>query len=197
MFARHPPRIVGKHSWNCRLRQYSCKNASRRPCSRCIEIERVEFLGTNVAHQERRAVRREAAPGNPRCYDAPEAHETGHMLQFSVCDAHSGDGWFRAVTTVEVHILAVSRPLWKPDTCLCQLRPLLCPPLHFQSTTLDFSSHASQGGQGFVATLLKRASLKISSRCHAAQTSGHYGNESRNCSRPYACTASLRLRGFP
>src|SRR6266849_10241591 len=73
---------------------------------------------------------------------------------------------------------------------------LLCPPLHFQSTTLDFSSHASQGGQGFVATLLKRASLKISSRCHAAQTSGHYGNESRNCSRPYACTASLRLRGF-
>ena len=75
--AGYPPRIVGKHSRNSRLHHIPARTRS---CSGLFKVQSVDFLGTDVTHEQGRSVRREAAPGDPRRDDAPQSSEAGNTL---------------------------------------------------------------------------------------------------------------------
>src|SRR2546427_8240778 len=99
--------------------------AASRPELWGLEVEGVDFLGADIAHQEWRPLRSEAAPRKPHGHDATEVLQVSHPFQFTIRDAGAIDRRIPTGTGVEVNILVVGRPLCEAYTGVGQLRPSL------------------------------------------------------------------------
>jgi hypothetical protein len=60
-----------------------------RSSSGYLEVERVDFLGTNVVRKQWSALWRQAEPGMPRCHHPPEILQAGDLLHLVVGNAHT------------------------------------------------------------------------------------------------------------
>jgi len=88
-----------------------CLRSPRAPGLWRYEVESVDLLGTDIAHQEWRPFRSETAPGNPQVHDTTQVLQVSDPFQFTICDPGTIDRRIRTETGVEVNILVVGPPL--------------------------------------------------------------------------------------
>src|SRR5438477_6181536 len=77
--------------------------------SRRLPVERVNFIETGIARNQRRAVRCQASPRPKGAHFARYAFQPDYLLQLPVADTHAVER--RIVTDrIEIYVLAIARP---------------------------------------------------------------------------------------